>query len=286
MSEGIVREEVLPMRLTAIVYRFPAQIAGSVDLFNGLAALLAPVSGVDFFGGMLHLVPHKPVGALPITVFALGEGATPEIAFATDLPIDLTIGALRLRGTGPQRARVSSSTTIAGASPLTVTMEDVVARLAGQITHIDHTGVNLPLDSTHWEALVHALAQAAALYRYPEGEPWPFILPTSDEEYTDEIYRFAGGRWPKFELVHDTLTNVPLIQIALGTTLTRAALEGLFPAPHGVAFPGLGEFFRTIYVQQPWPELLLRLDLYYASSGIESDWDTGQWLVEAGGRIR
>ncbi len=274
------------MRLTAIVYRFPAQVVGSVDLFNGLAALLAPVSGVEVVEGMLHLVPHKPVGALPITVFALGEAATPEIAFAADLPIDLTIGALRLHGTGPQHASVGSSITISRPLPPALAMADVVARLAGQITHIDHTGVNLPLDSTRWDALVHALAQTAAVYRYPEGEPWPFILPTSDEEYTDEIYRFAGGRWPKFELVHDTLTNVPIIQIALGTTLTRVALEGLFPAPHGVAFPGLGEFFRTIYVQQPWPELLLRLDLYYASSGIESDWDTGQWLVEAGGRIR
>jgi hypothetical protein len=278
-----------PLRLTAITYRFPASTTGSVGLFDALRRILAPVPGVETVKRMIQVVPRRPVGALPITVFALGEGTRPEIAFATDLPFDLAVGDLRLRGAARERSMINLGSGTAGGRAPGVAPEALAPRLAGHVTRIDHTGVNFPaalLDTARWEALLGALARSAALYRYPGGQPWPFILPTSDEEFSDEVYTFATWRAPKFELVYDAQANVPIIQIALGTDLPRAELEAWFPAPHGVAFPGLSEFFRAVYVEQPWAELLVRLDLYYGSTESESDWDTGRWLVQAGGRIR
>jgi hypothetical protein len=166
-------------------------------------------------------------------------------------------------------------------------MGTISARLAGHITHVDHTGVNLPkslVDGERWDDLLQSLAREAALYRYPDGEPWPFILPASDEEFCDDIHIFATGRFPKFELVHDVLATLPVLQFALGTDLSREELEASLPEPYGVAFPDLGHIFRTVYVDHPWPNLLIRLDLNYA--GPVTDWDTGEWLAKAGGRIR
>ena len=240
-------------------------------------------------GRLLQLVPRQPTGALPITAFALAAVGTPEIEFATDLPFDLVLGALRLRGAGGEPVVGGPVLPSPRTPPSTLPIETIVARLAGHITHVDHTGVNLPsaqVDDERWEGLVHGLARVAALYRYPDGEPWPFILPTSDEEFAGEIRSFVAGRTPRFELVYDALATAPIIQIALGTDLTRAELEDRFPAPYGVAFPGLGEYFRTVYLEQPWSDLWLRLDLYYSSADAASAWDSGRWLVEAGGRIR
>ena len=161
--------------------------------------------------------------------------------------------------------------------------------MRGGITHIDHTGINLPTATVQagpWATLLGTLAGGAALYAYPGGEPWPFILPTSGEEFAAEIATFAPGRTPKFELVHDAWTATPIIQIALGTGHSRGDLEALLPAPHGIAFPGLGEVFRTVYASAPWAGVRLRLDFYYTGEGDEDDWGTGRWLVEAGGRLR
>jgi hypothetical protein len=166
-------------------------------------------------------------------------------------------------------------------------MAAIAKRLAGRIVAVDHTGVNLPtaqVDDERWGRLVRALGGASALYRYPDGEPWPFILPATDAEFNDDIRAFAPGRTPKFELVHDRWAPCPILQFALVTNLTREELEARFPDPYGVAFPDLGHLFRTVYVAHPWPGLLIRLDLTYR--GPVTDWDTGEWLVTMGGRLR
>ena len=176
---------------------------------------------------------------------------------------------------------------VEGDLPARLPMATISARLAGHITHIDHTGVNLPktlVDDEHWDYLLQSLAREAALYRYPDGEPWPFIIPAGDEEFRDDIRTFAAGRFPKFELVHDGRATLPVLQFALGTDLARVELEAMLPDPYGEAFPDLGHIFRTVYVGHPWPNLLIRLDLNYV--GPVADWDTGEWLVTAGGRIR
>jgi len=156
------------------------------------------------------------------------------------------------------------------------------------VTRVDHTGVNLPtalFSTADWQALLAQFAAHAAVYRYPDAE-WPFVLPSTADEFADDIATFVLGREPKFELVYDQWASVPIWQFALGTDLTRAELEQRFPPPEGWVIPELAEMFRSVTVAHPWPQLSFRLDLYYRSDGSVSDWDTGEWLVTEGGRMR
>ncbi len=77
-----------------------------------------------------------------------------------------------------------------------------------------------------------------------------------------------------------------MLQFSFGTDLSRAEIEARFPAPEGIAFPELEDIFRTVYVTHPWSHLITRFDLNYQSEDMVSDWDTGEWLVAYGGRIR
>ena len=276
-------------RLRRITYRFPEHVAGADEFMSALSALLAPVPGLRTEGGMLHLEPGQPAGAVPITVLTPAPVATPEIVFATHQALDLALGSLRLHSdvAGERETPGGPQSAVPGGKPARLPLATIAARLAGHVTHVDHTGVNLPqsmVRDEHWEKLLRVLAREAALYRYPGGEPWPFVLPASDEEFQDDIRAFVIGRFPKFELVHDGWATLPVLQFALGTDLAREALEAILPDPDGVAFPDLGHIFRTVYVDHPWPDLLVRLDLNYA--GPVTDWDTGEWLVTAGERIR
>jgi hypothetical protein len=167
-------------------------------------------------------------------------------------------------------------------------MGELHRRLRGHLVGIDHTGVILPtagVTRTSWDMLLTALAAGSNLYRYPTGEPWPFILPATDTEFTTAITHFTLGRVPKFELVYDSHVRHPLIQFDFETDLTRAEIEARFPEPYGRAIPGLAQFFRSVYLFHPWPRLTIRVDLRYHSDGPPSDWDTGAWLVTAGGRM-
>jgi hypothetical protein len=274
-------------RLSRITYRFPKQVAGAEAFMASLAALLAPAAGARIEGTAVLLKPSHPAGALPTTALTLAPVAVPEIVFAMARAIDLAFGSLNLRSEASPLAGSTPPVTLAGEQRPCLPLATLVERLAGQITHVDHTGVNLPMalvDVDGWERLLGVLAESAALYRYPDGEPWPFVIPAGDDEYRDDIRAFPVGRLPKFELVHDARATSPVLQFALGTALTRAELEGRIPEPYGIAFPDLGHLFRTVYAEHPWPGLDIRLDLYYV--GPVTDWDTGEWLVNAGGRIR
>jgi hypothetical protein len=176
----------------------------------------------------------------------------------------------------------------AAAEPPGVDMADAAALLGGHVAAVDHTGVNLPaatVPPVRWADIVAAIAEVSTLYRYPTGEPWLFVLPSTQSEHADDIRDFPDGREPRFEVVHDEWLDGLLWQFALHTDLSREELEAMFPEPAGVAFPGLGEVFRAVTVRSPWPGMQLRLDLYY-HRGLRSDWETGEWLVAEGGRIR
>ena len=273
-------------RLRRITYRFPEHVAGTDEFMSSLSALLSLVPGLRTERAMIYLEPSQPAGALPITALTLAPVATPEIAFAMKRELNLTLGSLRLHSNVAVEATSGLAVVIQGDQPGRLPMATISARLAGHITHVDHTGVNLPktlVSGERWDELLQSLAQETTLYRYPDDEPWPFILPASDEEYRDDIRAFAMGRFPKFELVHDGWATLPVLQFSLGTDLSREELEAVLPDPYGVAFPDLGHIFRTVYVDHPWPNLLIRLDLN--CTGPITDWDTGEWLVKAGGRF-
>ncbi|WP_223166656.1 hypothetical protein [Nonomuraea sp. SYSU D8015] len=98
--------------------------------------------------------------------------------------------------------------------------------------------MNLPASHTspeQWQNLVNALASASTMYRFPTGETWPFVLPSTSDELLGDIHDFVAGREPRFELVYDQGLTQTEWQFALWTDLTRAELEQLFPEPEGTA---------------------------------------------------
>jgi hypothetical protein len=236
-----------------------------------LAEIMFRLPDTDQRSGWWPPDPHA--AARPVTTFQLADVPSPEVAFDTG-------HAIGVWGGGPHETE---------AFPAGVEMRDLAGRLAGHVRGIDHTGVNLPARATspeQWQGLVKALASASTMYRYPTGEEWPFVLPSTSAELVGDIRDFVVGREPRFELVYDrSLTQVEW-QFALWTDLTRAELEQLFPEPEGITFPGLEDIFRVVPVRHPWAGLGIRIDLCYRIDDGPSDWETGEWLVTEGGRIR
>lgn len=269
-------------RLFEITFRLPASKESSNFLVE-LRTLLAQVTYAEFAvspeaGGArrevvdsLTLTPPQPFGARPVTTFEHADIAAPEVVFDNGRSIG-----------------VWSDGTTDGQTP-PIEMADLVRRLSGHVRRVDHTGVNLPAGATspeQWRELIGAVASAATMYRYPTGEQWPFVLPSSSDELRDDILDFVVGREPRFELVYDQWLTRTEWQFALWTDLTRAELEVLFPEPVGITFPGLEEIFRVVEIRHPWPGLGIRFDLCYRIDDGPSDWETGEWLVTKGGRIR
>ncbi|MCU4749302.1 hypothetical protein ACWD33_04445 [Streptomyces xiamenensis] len=262
-------------RLSEITLLAPAT-PDAHDFLHALRSLLAEVTYADTAAGAadhrLTLTPPRPAGALPVTAFALADVPTPRIAFDTGHGVDVWVGE-----TPDPRA----------AAPR-IGMDELTRRLAGHVRRVDHLGVSVPASgaaSGGWDELVAALASASTMYRYPEGEEWPFVLPSTEAEFAAGISDFVIGREPRFELVHDRWLSQSQVQLALWTDLTRAELERMFPEPEGLTLPGLGDIFRTVPVRPPWPGLGIRFDLSYRVGEGPNVWETGEWLVTEGGRI-
>ncbi|GAA1407042.1 hypothetical protein [Catellatospora coxensis] len=259
-------------RLSEITFRLP-DTAESRGFLDGLRLLLAdvPYAATDA-ADRLTLTPPWSGDARPVTTFALADVPAPEVALDDEQVIGLV--------TGPGTEVV--------VLPARVELPDLVERLAGHVRRVDHTGVNLPVGTSaeQWDDLVGAVAAASAMYRYPTGEQWPFVLPATPQELADDIADFVVGREPRFELVREQRLTQTSWQIALWTDLARAELELLFPEPEGLTFPGLDDIFRVVPVRHPWPDLGIRFDLCYRGEGGPNDWETGEWLVTEGGRIR
>jgi hypothetical protein len=227
-----------------------------------------PAGGVD----CLTLSPPSPSGARPVTVFKLAEMPAPEVTFDTGHAI----------GVADDRAHGARTPT----APLEIA--DLTSRLAGHVKRVDHTGVNLSASTTspeQWRNLVSEIASASTMYRYPDGEEWPFVLPSTTDELVGDIRSFLVGREPRFELVYDQGQMRTEWQFALWTDLTRTEVETMFPEPEGIMPIGLEEIFRVVRIRHPWPNLGIRFDLCYRIEDSPSVWETGEWLVTEGGRI-
>lgn len=281
-------------RLPQIVLRFPNGAAASRDFFAGFRALLGRVPAAEMQPDAIVLMPSQPVDARPGTRLEAADVDRPEIVFASPTMPNLDLVGLRI-GNGTNDAPRISAKAVSGTWPADgprahLTLPQLAERLNGAVTRMDHAGVNVPatmVDKRQWEDLMQRVAGIAALYRYPEEE-WPFIIPATDAELADDIRTFVPGREPKFEWVYDTWAPVPVIQFSLGTNLSRAELEARLPSPEGWGIPGLDHIFRSAFVMSPWPNLMLRFDFNYggAPGAPVSDWDTGEWLVTQGGRMR
>jgi hypothetical protein len=168
----------------------------------------------------------------------------------------------------------------------TITAQALYERFSGHVARVDHTGVEIPsamLPVHEWEALQAALGRVTHLYAYPTGEEWPFIVPATAAEFADEIRQFAAPRDPKFELTYG-FVDVPLLQFHIDTTLPRAMVEEVLP--EGFKLGGVVESFRSVFIAHPWANLKIRCDLTFNPEGVLDSWDSGEWLVTEGRRIR
>lgn len=271
-------------RLQLIAFVFPKSDPESNIFWSALMRLLGSLSHANVQDNHIIFAPVQPVGALPLTRFQQADVPMPQIVFSPNLPLDRTIGGLHIGANHPLQAVSQSPVTL----PAYLSIQDLAERVSAHVTRLDHCGVNLSpalLDRSDWEELMQHCARSAALYRYP-GEEWPFILPATEAEVMADIDQFVLGRAPKFEFVYADGPDHPLVQFNLDTDLSRAELEARFPAPEGQALPGLEEIFRTVYVTHPWPGVSIRFDLTYRSESGTSVWETGEWLVTNGERIR
>ncbi|QJD82668.1 hypothetical protein [Cohnella herbarum] len=234
--------------------------------------------------------------ALPSTRFEGGTHPFPLIQLAVDQNIHLSFGNIAITSKGSNFSLIETEnapiTPIAGTSNVASgnTLPYLYEQLKGRITGIDHTGVNIPatiISPTVWDEFINGLSEVCNLYYYPDA-PWPFIIPADETEYATEITEFNVKRTPKFELVYDTYTNKPIFQFALETDVTREEMELILPEPIGFAIPGLADIFRSVVVRHPWEDDIgFRFDLYYRPTSAElTDWETGEWLVRTGGRVK
>lgn len=198
------------------------------------------------------------VGLYPVTEFLIADVQTPEIRF------DGRATNLLSRGVG--------------ATPR-FKIAEIAHKLRGHIKRVDHTGVNLTATAEQWDEKINEIAKQTALYKYPTGEPWFFIVPHTPKEFKTDITDFTKTRDPKFEIVNDE--DGFAIQIDIETDLTKTETEKLFPL--GVSFDTLGDVFRAIYVD--FDDFCdVRLDLRFKCE--HNDWESGEWLVKSGGRRR
>ncbi len=291
--------------LKHIIYTFPNGTADSQIFFQQLIGLLAELPNASINeNGNLEIVPLKPAGAVPTTVFSQSDVPFPQLDLGDNRELSMTVGNFRInpdvnldyeyddRGFDEILIKHDSLGTYIELHAASLTfyrlpLNKLIKRLKGHVVRIDHTGVNIPstqISNKAWKQLIDKVASQTNLYKYPTNNVWPFILPATEDEFETDITQFPDGREPKFELVYDTYDPNPTIQIDIETDLTRVEVEQLLPEPYGVSFPEVADFFRTVYIHHEWLGLAIRFDIRFKSEG-SSDWGTGEWLVKDGGRV-
>jgi hypothetical protein len=289
--------------IKSIVYSFPNDTSEEKVFFTTLLRLLSELPNKTLQNDAITLYPTDPLGALPTTTFQKDVVSFPKLSFVDGENLALQLGNFCINTQLPDKPKYISSVasfqredSLGHYTELQIdknilfrlSLEELYKRLRGHIVRIDHTGISIPsvvITKKQWSQYISTLAKQTAIYRYPTGEDWPFILPTTEKEFSSAINYFPIGREPKFELVFDTYSPIPLIQIDIETDLTRKEVTKLFSKPYGVGFPGLSQYFRAVYVHHPWPGLDIRCDIRYKNTNPGDDWQTGKWLVEDGGRI-
>lgn len=285
-----------------ITYTLPNGTDYEQEFTSELFQLLDEVPNAQEAPQSVTITATQPANTLPTTIIRTGDVPYPGINFDEDGPC-LTVGNLHIGDIEttasrqvlwqPDRVRQRQDALgeyteleIGGQTIHRLPITALRKRLQGHIVRLDHTGVNIPsamVPHDRWLGFINQISQRSALYHYPTGEEWPFILPATGQEHDADIDDFPIGREPKFESVYDRDSPVPAIQINIDTNLSRAQVEELFPEPYGVSYEEVAEFFRTVYVHHEWQGLNIRFDLGYKNNE-PNEWDTGEWLVKSGGR--
>lgn len=271
--------------IQAITYTFPNNPPEAQAFFQYLSLMLTELPSSTSDNDSVRLTASAPSASLPVTVFEQSNILFPQMDIGSDPNLNLVMGKFSINGDG------STSKPLASSAPDTprLSIKEVYDKLHGHLVRIDHTGVNIPtalIAKEQWESFAKRVAAQSNLYNYflPD-KPWLFILPATKAEFDTDISEFPAGREPKCELVYDEYATIPAIQIDIETDLTREEVEVLFPDPYGISFEGLADYFRAVYVRREWDGLDIRFDIRFKSDK-PGPWETGEWLVEDGGRIR
>ncbi|BBH22849.1 hypothetical protein Back11_41940 [Paenibacillus baekrokdamisoli] len=283
-------------QLRTITFVFP-NASSQEKAWNHLFGSL--LQGIPACQGDHFIISSSQKNALPQTSFRSANIPLPRIVFdAAELEMNMDIGRISLSaGVDDASLGWGSMSTDQASPPLhtertsnALPISELHDLLKDKLVGLDHSGVNIPtscMQRGEWEEIIGKISEVCNLYRYPD-EDWPFIIPADEAEFAADITAFTVKRTPKFEWVYDSYTDKPVFQFALETTMTQAEAEKQFPAPSGFAIPGLDHIFRSVIVDSPWhTDLTIRMDLYYKSEqGELSDWESGEWLIKSGGRIR
>lgn len=293
--------------LRKISYIFPTTKKEEKDFFHTLSQLLSELPNAHHGKDEIVITPQYPAQAFPVTAFASEKVSKPQLVFDDAKVITLEMDDLFIsdRTSSKQVSPAENEQTIERIRRkdsigeyreiildnnhyYLLSIEELYRRLHSHIVRIDHTGINIPLalfKQNELDAFVQHVSSVSNLYRYPTGEPWLFILPATQQEYTNGISKFSLGREPKFEIVFDDYLAIPTIQIDIASDLSRKEVEKMLPEPYGISFSGLAEYFRTVYLDQPWTKLAIRFDIRFKKDSLDNSWNTGEWLVQEGGRV-
>jgi hypothetical protein len=252
-----------------------------------LVGLLQEVSNLSFDKVLSTNLPELS----PQSVISHTNVDSPQLSFATDdgeYMNSWVVGNLRFGFNldGSQKAVESKNVTelnLGKERVSFVSIERLSEALTGNLNELNHFGINFGpqlINKNDYLKFRTELAKRSNLYSYPTGEEWPFLIPATEQEFKDGIRDESVQRNPKFELVFSDYHPEPLIQFDVETRLSRKKLEELFPKPFGIAFEGLEEMFRAVFVKTEWNGVILRFDLGFR----KEKKDFGYWIIKNGKR--
>jgi hypothetical protein len=277
-----------PAQLKRITFQFPRKQPATRPFFKQLTNLFEGIPSSQNLLDRLVIAPPYPHDARPVMTLELEDVNYPAVMFEMEERLVVKAGAFAVHSSlDAIRTATLPLTLDPGKRPPIFPLNKFVQLLKGHILRLDHAGVELPSEAVareKFDDLVTTVGRVSNLYRYPTGEEWPFIVPASAEEFRSEIIHFARPRAPKLELTYGYV-QVPLIHFHIDTDLPREHIEAYFPSQYGTNLPGVTTY-RTIYIEHPWPGLLMRFDMTYFTGGALNDWDSGEWLVKQGLRVR
>lgn len=254
--------------LKNIEYIFPANNK-NIEFFNLLSILFKNI-------GYVKKLKNKElqIGTVylnPKTIFRLDDNVS---------DVQLNIGNQKYLNL---LNRNSNFENIYGVEKLSI--QEVITKLEGHIMSLDHTGVNLPTNlysQSEWNDLIRYMSSKSNIYNYPTGELWLFVIPTTIKENENEITNFKIVREPKFELCYEEYESNITIHLDMGTDLSKSEVEALFPKTKGIYFESLENVYKAIYLDYD-SDINIRLDIRFKS--MDSDFESGKWLVNEGKRI-
>lgn len=275
-------------QLKRIAFQFPRKQQVTRPFFKQLVSLLEQDPCSQNLVDKLILFPAYPQEALPVMTIELEDVNYPAVMFEMEERVVIKAGAFAVHSSlDAIRTATLPLTLDPSKRPPLFPLAKFVQLLKGHILRLDHAGVELPSEAVareKFDHLVQAVGSVSNLYRYPSGEEWPFLLPATYTEFRGEIQQFARPRTPKLELTYGYV-QVPLVHFHVDTDLRREFVEAYFPPQYGTALPG-ATTYRSVYIDHPWQGLLMRFDLTFYTNGEVTEWDSGEWLVKRGVRVR